>query len=936
MESANVPGSGLLVHCLLDEAAARTPDAHAVRDEAGCWSYRELVRQSHAAAAWVQSKGVGRGDRVVVQLPTDRELVALFFGVSRVGAVFVPLNPAMKEFHRGPVVANAEPRLVVTAEDADSLRRDLAVLRERAATADPVEVDPDDIAVLIYTSGSTAAPKGVICPHAQVVFAARAIQQVLGYRPDDVVFCRFPMSWDYGLYKVLLSCLGGSEIVLAGGESDLVLLKRMREVGATVVPIVPSLATMIATLAARDGAPDRSNRVRMFTNTGAALSQSTIDRLRRAFPGARVVRQFGQTECKRIAIMPPEQDQERSASVGRPLPGTTVLILDPDGRALPVGEVGEIVVAGPHVMPGYWRAPEISARTFRPHPDTGELRLHTGDYGRLDQDGYLYFNGRRDDMFKRKGIRMSTLEIEAAALDIPGVRAAGAIAPTAENDLSLVVEADLSPHVVLRELAKRLEPAKVPAVCRVVDRLPLTTHGKNATADLVELLEHGLDRSEHPGPSASEAAAAPDYAGLVECFGTPLYVYDLDRVEDARRSLFDALPTGVEVFYALKANPHPELARALRTGPGPACRAEISSTGELDAAIEAGFAPGDCLYTGPGKTGTELDLAIDRGVRLFSVESPTDAQHVGEAARKRDVVADCLLRINDTAPGASSGIRMMGRASQFGIDSETLPALMPQLIAIEGVRIVGAHFFSMSNAKDEANLLDEFEHAVALAARLQHELALPLEFLDIGGGFSSPYAVPGERAGYDTLRTGLERILDRFLPQWRAGQPRLAVESGRYLVGGSGRLLSGVTNIKESRGQRFVILDAGINAIGGLSGLGRLMPMAVELDDTPDASGSPDRQLVSLVGPLCTPGDKLGAAVRVPAVDVGDVITIPNVGAYGVTASLLGFLGRPAPTEVVLRNGEVVSVSRIECRRGYQPSPTARPLPPRAEGVVRT
>nr|WP_209310968.1 AMP-binding protein [Streptomyces spiramenti] len=511
------PAGGRLVHDLLDDAVDETPDGCALRDAAGTWNYRRLARYSRAAERWLRERGVERGDRVVVQLPTTRELVALFFGASRRGAVFVPLNPAMKEFHLRSVLENAGPQLVVTADDATARLGPLTpapVVGLDTAwagitghdddgdsrggpepSADPAaDTAPDDapltsedIAVLIYTSGSTAAPKAVIGPHAQVTFASAAIQAELDYRPGDVVFCRFPMSWDYGLYKVLLSCLGRSELVLADAESDLRLVQRMREVGATVVPIVPSLATMIATLARREtGEPAP---VRMFTNTGAALPQATIDALREAFPGARIVRQFGQTECKRIAVMPPDEEFARPGAVGRPLPGTRVDILDPDGQPVPTGRTGEITVTGPHVMPGYWRAPELTARTFRTDAAAGGLRLHTGDYGRLDEDGYLYFDGRRDDMFKRKGIRMSTLEIEAAALDIPGVRAAAAVPPAGDRDLTLCVETDLAPAAVLRELSRRLEPAKVPAHCRVVDVMPLTQHGKNARRELAAMLD---------------------------------------------------------------------------------------------------------------------------------------------------------------------------------------------------------------------------------------------------------------------------------------------------------------------------------------------------------------------------------------------------------------------------------------------------------------
>jgi acyl-CoA synthetase (AMP-forming)/AMP-acid ligase II len=140
-------------------------------------------------------------------------------------------------------------------------------------------------------------------------------------------------------------------------------------------------------------------------------------------------------------------------------------------------------------MSGYWRAPELTAGNFRRDDATGATRLHTGDYGWLDADGFLYFSGRRDDVFKRKGTRMSTIEIEAAAMNVPGVHAAAVVPPAAGHDLAICVETDLAPHAVLRELAQRLEPAKVPAICRVVEELPLNTNGKHSGPELVRLVE---------------------------------------------------------------------------------------------------------------------------------------------------------------------------------------------------------------------------------------------------------------------------------------------------------------------------------------------------------------------------------------------------------------------------------------------------------------
>jgi diaminopimelate decarboxylase len=399
---------------------------------------------------------------------------------------------------------------------------------------------------------------------------------------------------------------------------------------------------------------------------------------------------------------------------------------------------------------------------------------------------------------------------------------------------------------------------------------------------------------------------------LAEKFGTPLYVYDLDRVTESYRDLRKSLPPGFVIFYSLKANPHPDIARALREA-GP-CRAEVSSAGELASALEAGFAASACLYTGPGKTTGELMTAIARGVREFSVESLTDLARVGRIAERCGVVISCLLRINDVAQGASGSIRMMGKPSQFGIDAEGLEAALPELRAVTGTRLAGAHFFSLSNASDEPSLIGELQQSLATAARLHAELDLPMELLDLGGGFGAPYAAPGSRPAYPTLRTELETALDLHFPSWRHGMPQIACESGRYLVAGCGELIISVVNVKESRGRRFIILDAGINTLGGMAGLGRLMPVAVRPDEGHVPYGTP---VATLAGPLCTPGDILARNVPMRSVKPGDMITVPNVGAYGATASLMLFLSRAAPREVVVRGDEVLTVSQLKVNRSF-------------------
>ncbi|SEB30847.1 amino acid adenylation domain-containing protein [Streptomyces misionensis] len=487
-----------LVHELLDRAVTEHSDAPAVRDTEGGWTYAEL---DAAARAWTHRlvrSGVRPGDRVLVRIGNDRHFVALLFGTLRAGAVFVPLSTAMKRFHLERVVRDAEPALVLArGADAVELRElthapvlDLTALQQEVyaddGVAPPVAVCPDDLALLMYTSGSTATPKAVMSPHRAVVFAAAAIADRLGYGPDDVVLNVIPFSFDYGLYQIFLAVGAGARLVLSGTDEHVGLMTVLHEARITVFPVVPSLAHMLLRLAARDRRP--APAVRLFTSTGAALAPQVVAKLRALFPGAAVAPMYGTTECKRITVLAPGEVPPRPESVGRPLAGTQVLVVDEHGRPLPTGETGEIVVRGPHVMAGYWRAPEPTRDRFRTDPATGEVALHTGDFGYLDEHGHLYVSGRRDDLFKRKGVRMSALEIEAAALDVPGVRAAAVLPPTPTADVVLFVAGEQAPAEVLRALGQRLEAAKVPHVCHVLPELPLTPNGKTDKKRLAELV----------------------------------------------------------------------------------------------------------------------------------------------------------------------------------------------------------------------------------------------------------------------------------------------------------------------------------------------------------------------------------------------------------------------------------------------------------------
>ncbi|HXM56995.1 MAG TPA: class I adenylate-forming enzyme family protein [Candidatus Dormibacteraeota bacterium] len=493
-----------LLHDLLDRTAERTPDAPAIGHGPRALTYGEVRAVSRRIAGHLAARGVGRGDRVVVALNPDVAIPPLLYGCSRAGAVFAVIQHGAPDVVVAHVLDDCEPRLVVS--DAPAARRlaaergiacwDLDQLRAAAddgtaaPPADPrapasLTVDP---VCFIYTSGSTGMPKAVVSTHDQVTFAVSAIQSQLEYRPDDVVFCALPLSFDYGLYQLFVSTLAGARLQL-GSDADAGhrILVRLSEARATVLPAVPPLARNLARLLSRPGATRPP--LRLITNTGAAMPPSVMAVVRAGLPGVQVQLMFGLTECKRATIMPKDEDLRRPGACGRALPGTEVFVIGERGERLPAGQIGEIVVRGPNVMAGYWRRPELTAQRF--HRAEGLFpELRTGDYGRLDGDGYLYFEGRRDDIYKERGYRVSVAEVEAAAHRVPGVDAAAVLPPGHGHDGAiLLVVAQLGPPEVLARLRQQLEEPKIPSRCMVVERLPVNGNGKVDRARLARIAE---------------------------------------------------------------------------------------------------------------------------------------------------------------------------------------------------------------------------------------------------------------------------------------------------------------------------------------------------------------------------------------------------------------------------------------------------------------
>jgi acyl-CoA synthetase (AMP-forming)/AMP-acid ligase II len=332
----------------------------------------------------------------------------------------------------------------------------------------------------------------------------------LGYRSDDIVYTPLPLAFDYGLYQLFLGALSGAHVWLGSpAEAGPLLLYHLRESAATVLPALPAIAEPLVWLLERQ--TGTLPKLRLLTNTGAAMPASTLQALRGCVPTLRVQLMYGLTECKRATIMPPDEDLKRPGASGRALPGTRVWVADDVGNPLPPGETGEIIVQGPHVMSGYWGAPELTMQRFFHQPAQPTLsRLRTGDYGRLDEDGYLYVEGRRDDIYKQRGHRVGAGEVEAAAKRIAGVRLAAVVPPrtdTPADPAVLVVTGELTAEQVRTGLGDELEDYKIPRRIVVADTLPLTGTGK---IDKVAVREHlaGLPRL-HGGPQPARGQSAP-------------------------------------------------------------------------------------------------------------------------------------------------------------------------------------------------------------------------------------------------------------------------------------------------------------------------------------------------------------------------------------------------------------------------------------------
>jgi diaminopimelate decarboxylase len=387
-------------------------------------------------------------------------------------------------------------------------------------------------------------------------------------------------------------------------------------------------------------------------------------------------------------------------------------------------------------------------------------------------------------------------------------------------------------------------------------------------------------------------------------FGTPYYAYDLERVREQARRLRSWLPEGSALYYSLKANPLPVLAAEARLA---GCRAEVTSTGELAAALTAGWQAADLLVGGPAKSESLLRAALQAGAATFSCESRGDLARLSAICVELGQEVAVLLRVNpQEAPEAR--LAMSGVESQFGFAEQELAGNgSGAALRLPGLQLRGVHvYFGTQVAGAEAVALNT-RRALACAERVCAALGLECAVVNAGGGFPWPYASDTEAPRLEGLRDLLAQLWDAS-PLHR--QAQLWFESGRYIAAAAGVLVARVMEVKSVPGRTFVLLDTGIHHLGGMSGLGRVPRSALTVRNL-SRPGVEAEMVADLVGPLCTPLDCLGRAVKMPKVTEGDLVAIPNTGAYGLTASLTSFLTHPAPLEIAHRAGKIIEVAQL-------------------------
>lgn len=498
----------VLLHDLLFNGSA-SPDALAIEHRDASLTRGDLEKAMMEVAGALEGIELRRGARVAILLPKSIHECVAILAISRADGVFVPINPLLTAEQIRHILRDCGARVLITdARRHDTLGAAIDglvdhVLLVDADTSNHPQVRPfrgqagigrasrrigQDLAAILYTSGSTGSPKGVMLSHANLLAGARIVSAYLGISAQDRILSLLPFSFDYGLNQFLTCLEQGATLVLGQfhtGDDIVRMLRDHRITGLAGVPTVWAILTRMAPSLRKATPP----HLRYITNSGGALPVATIHQLRGLLPRTDIFLMYGLTEAFRSTYLPPEEIDRRPDSIGRAIPECEIFVVTPEGRRALPGETGILVHRGPTVSLGYWNRPEDTARVLRPNPliephQGADIVCYSGDLVREDSDGFFYFVGRDDAMIKSAGYRISPTEVEEALMAsgaFAQVAAIGLPDPFAGQYVHAVgiaagVRREI-PHIIAAA-AERLPAYMVPRSVEFVDDLPLSPNGK--------------------------------------------------------------------------------------------------------------------------------------------------------------------------------------------------------------------------------------------------------------------------------------------------------------------------------------------------------------------------------------------------------------------------------------------------------------------------
>jgi acyl-CoA ligase (AMP-forming) (exosortase A-associated) len=508
-----------LIHHMLRASAERFSEKEALVHGNQRLNYSEVARRTAGLATALRATGMRRGDRVGIYLEASIPQVISIFGISQGEGVYVPINALLhadQVMHiardcgmKGLITTAAKltalaevlpqiPSLefVVVVGDGEIPATRIAAHRfEVFCAVDPPAVWREssvekDLAAILYTSGSTGKPKGVMLSHANVVAGSRIVSTYLGITGSERILAVLPFSFDAGMNQLMTAFEKGATLVLINfvfAREIVQTLLKERITGLAGVPTLWNLLAQPNSTLSKQSLPD----LRYITNTGGAMPQPVLKALRQALPTTKVFLMYGLTEAFRSTYLPPEELDRRPTSMGKAIPDTEILVLDEQGRLCKPGEAGELVHRGPTVSLGYWNRPEDTARSLRPNPllppEMGDCEkvCYSGDLVKTDEDGYLYFIGRRDTMIKSSGFRISPTEVEEVLFQTGKLRGAAVIG-IPDEVLGQAIKAFVVPRdgepldtdALLAQCAEKMPRYMVPKTIETLDELPKTSSGK--------------------------------------------------------------------------------------------------------------------------------------------------------------------------------------------------------------------------------------------------------------------------------------------------------------------------------------------------------------------------------------------------------------------------------------------------------------------------